>query len=488
MLQDIRYGIRMLLKKPGFTLVAVLSLALGIGANTAIFSLLDAVLIRKLPVQQPEQLVLFGRGRDIGVTLGFPDSSWDLFSYSFYRQAQQRTDVFAGVASLLSMQWNVHGFVNTKGPSSDIEQMQVQLVSGTYFPVLGINAALGRVLTDADDQTPGAHPVAVASYAWWENRLGRDPSAVGKTINIDGIAYTIVGVAPKEFFGTTVGQAPDLWIPLAMEKQMPPAHFEGRTNEKWQALYLIGRLKNGVTAEQANSAVNLLFTQSLQARAGAQPAAKRLEDIKNARVQLTPVGRGLSQLREEFSLSLKVLMGVVALVLLIASANVANLLLAHGAARTREFAVRLAVGAGRMRVVGHSTAVADGFRWPGSVAGRHHAKRSHPRLYHRCFSTLCPCFWNCTRTACYTDRAKHVAESKDEYGSAKSTGKDVRHRTGRTFSVAARRRGSFCSHADQSRERSHRFQPGERRAISGRHLGHGLRRQRPATSRVAARS
>src|SRR5215213_1578841 len=351
MLQDIRYGIRMLLKKPGFTLVAVLSLALGIGANTAIFSLLDAVLIRKLPVQQPEQLVLFGRGRDIGVTLGFPDSSWDLFSYSFYRQAQQRTDVFAGVASLLSMQWNVHGFVNTKGPSSDIEQMQVQLVSGTYFPVLGINAALGRVLTDADDQTPGAHPVAVASYAWWENRLGRDPSAVGKTINIDGIAYTIVGVAPKEFFGTTVGQAPDLWIPLAMEKQMPPAHFEGRTNENWQSLYLIGRLKNGVTAEQANSAVNLLFTQSLQARAGAQPAAKRLEDIKNARVQLTPVGRGLSQLREEFSLSLKVLMGVVALVLLIASANVANLLLAHGAARTREFAVRLAVGAGRMRLV-----------------------------------------------------------------------------------------------------------------------------------------
>jgi len=351
MLQDIRFGIRMLLKKPGFTLIAVLSLALGIGANTAIFSLLDAVLIKELPVEQPEQLVLFGKGRNVGVSLGFPRPTSDLYSYSFYRQVQQRTDVFSGVASLLSMQWNVHGFVNTNGSSSDIEQMQVQLVSGTYFPVLGVNASLGRVLTDADDQTPGAHPVAVVSYAWWENRLGRDPWAVGKTITIDNIAYAIVGVAAKDFFGTTVGSAPDVWIPLSMEKQMPPAHFDGRANNDWQSLYVIGRLQNGVTAEQANSVVNVLYTQSLQARAGVQPPAKRLDEIKNARVQLTPVSRGLSQLREEFSLSLKVLMGVVALVLLIASANVANLLLAHGAARRREFALRLAVGAARMRLV-----------------------------------------------------------------------------------------------------------------------------------------
>ncbi|HEX6717038.1 MAG TPA: ABC transporter permease, partial [Pyrinomonadaceae bacterium] len=165
LLQDIRYGFRMLVKNPGFTLVAVLSLALGIGANTAIFSLLDAVLIKTLPVQQPEQLVLFGDGRDMGAATGLPNSTFDLFSYPFYRQVQQRTDVFSGVASLLSMQWNVHGFVNT---GSDIEQMKVQLVSGTYFPVLGVNAGLGRVFTDADDQTPGGHPVAVVSYAWWQ--------------------------------------------------------------------------------------------------------------------------------------------------------------------------------------------------------------------------------------------------------------------------------------------------------------------------------
>ena len=350
MLQDIRYGIRMLLKKPGFTLVAVLSLALGIGANTAIFSLVDALMIKTLPVEQPEQLVLFGNAQSMGRTGGFPDGSTDLYSYPFYRQVQQRNDVFSGVASLLSIPWNVHGFVNANGAGSEIEQLDVQLVSGSYFPVLGVNAGLGRVLTEADDQNPGAHPVAVVSYAWWQQRLGADPTAVGKTITIDNVAYTIVGVAPREFFGTTVGSAPDLWIPLAMEKQMPPAHWDSRDKEDDQDLFIIARLKPGVSTSQASTAINLLFTQSLQARAGAQPTALRLKQMQAAHVELTPVSRGLSSLREQFSLSLRVLMGVVALVLLIASANVANLLLANGAARSREFAVRLAVGAGRLRL------------------------------------------------------------------------------------------------------------------------------------------
>ena len=314
MFQDIRYGIRMLLKKPGFTAVAVLSFALGIGANTAIFSLLDAVLIKTLPVLQPEELVLFGEGKSMGMTNAFPDESWDLFSYPFYRQVQQRTDVFSGVASLLSMPWNVHGFVNSSG---DIEQMQVQLISGSYFPVLGVNAGLGRVLTEADDQTPGGHPVAVVSYAWWQRRLAADPAAVGKTITIDNVAYTIVGVAPREFFGTSVGSAPDLWVPLAMEKLLPPVHWDGRIAEDVQDLYIVGRLKQGVTAQQAGSVVNLLFTQSLQARGGTQPTAQRLKQIEEANIQLTPVSRGLSTLREQFSLSLRVLMGVVALVLVI---------------------------------------------------------------------------------------------------------------------------------------------------------------------------
>jgi predicted permease len=341
--QDLRYGTRALRKSPGFTIVAVLTLALGIGANTAIFSLLNAVLLRDLPVKNPNELVLLGTGRGSGNTGGVDDV---LYSYRFYEELAQSNQVFSETSAMMSVLFGgMHGRVED---STNLEPMNVQLVSGTYFSVLGVQPVLGREFSKSDDEPLGAHAIAMISYSWWTRRFARDPAVIGKTIAVGPTLYTIVGVTPSKFFGTTVGESPDVWIPLSMEKQVSPG-WNGLEDRWWDSLYIVARLKTGVSVPQAEASINVLAKAIWRDFAGPVIPPHRQRNIDEAWIPLTSAARGLSQLRE-YSLPLEILMVVVALVLLIACANIANLLLARSANRQREIAVRTAIGAGRARL------------------------------------------------------------------------------------------------------------------------------------------
>ena len=347
--QDSLYGARAMLRSPWITAVALLSLGLGIGATTAIYTLIDAVMLRELPVRDPNRLVALGLGAEGGISDGFGET--DLYSYPVYRTLQRESQVFSDVAAEQSMLNDVRGFVADR---TEQEPITVQLVSGTFFETLGVPALMGRVLTDADDNSEGNHPVAVLSYAWWTRAMGRDPAAVGNTLRLGSTVFTIVGVAEPGFFGTNVGQAPDAWIPLSMIQAVPP-HWSGYKDKTAQSLYLICRMKPEVTLEQATANVNLWYQQTMQGMVndfghGQTPAANEAL-LKRTRVPLTVMTKGLRGVSKQFAKALQILMAVVVLVLLIACANIANLMLARGAVRARELAVRQALGAGRVRIV-----------------------------------------------------------------------------------------------------------------------------------------
>ncbi len=341
-LHDVRYAFRMLRKSPGFTCVVVLSLALGIGANAAIFSLTDRVLLESLPVSNPDELAVISTYDPRSGPKG--DSS---FSYPMYVDLRDKSTVLAGVVALSGAQMNV-----SSGDQN--ERVNGELVTGNFFQVLGVRPWAGRLFTQDDDQTPGAHPVAVLSYGFWERRFGKNPDVIGKTILVNEHPVMVLGVTPPGFYGVDLADNRDVRVPMMMTpvfNPLPPTRLQSRRHQ-W--LRVIARRKPGVGLAEAEASMSVLYRQIRESEAQQLPASVSAFDREKflaRKIALIPGGQGFQSLQTEMRTSLLLLFGATCVVLLILCANLANLMMARATVRAQEMAVRLALGAGRLRLL-----------------------------------------------------------------------------------------------------------------------------------------